>query len=200
VPAIVYGAGKDPVPVTVVSNVLKKQLENEAFLSHILTLRIDGSTPEQVVVKDLQRHPASSQVVHLDLMRVSATHKLTMTIPIHFENEDSSPGRKAGGTISHHSIEITVSCLPKDLPEYIAVDVGALELDDAIHLSQITVPEGVEFDDLTEDNDPAIVAVAIQHVAEEEEVEAEEGIEGIAAVASAAADESEGEEKPGEED
>ena len=172
VPAIVYGAGRDPMPVTVHENTLRKQMENEAFFSHIITVKVAGGQDEQAVVKALQRHPATSRVLHLDLLRVSATQKLTLTVPLRFEGESASPGARLGGIFSHLVTEVEVSCLPRNLPEHIAVDVSRLELGDSIHLSQIPVPEGVEMTALAHGNDLAVVSVALMRTEEERALEA----------------------------
>ncbi|MFT5393161.1 MAG: large subunit ribosomal protein L25 [Gammaproteobacteria bacterium] len=164
VPGIVYGGEKQPVPITVMENVLRKQMENEAFFSHVLTVRVEGQGEEQAVVKALQRHPATSTVMHIDLLRVSATQSLTLTVPLHFENEDIAPGVRSGGVIAHNISEIEVSCLPANLPEFIAIDLAALELGESIHLSEVALPAGVQFSALTEDNDPAIVSIAAPRV------------------------------------
>lgn len=144
VPAIVYGAGKEATPVTVRHSEMLRHLEHEAFYSHILTLNLDGKT-EQVVLKDLQRHPARPIIMHADFMRVSETEKLTMHVPLHFLNETACVGvKQGGGVVSHQMVEIEIRCLPKDLPEYIAVDLINLQLGQMIHLSELQLPAGVE--------------------------------------------------------
>lgn len=159
-PAILYGAGKDPVPLLLDEKEIKKQLENETFYSHVLTLRL-GATEEQAVLKTLQRHPRSSAVLHMDFQRVRASETITMHVPLHFINEERCPGKRAGGIISHLLIEAEVSCLPKDLPEFIEVDMGSVELGQSVHLSDLTLPAGVEFLALTagREQDPAVVTV-----------------------------------------
>jgi large subunit ribosomal protein L25 len=159
-PAILYGAGKDPVPLLLDEKDIKKQLENETFYSHVLTLRL-GATEEQAVLKTLQRHPRSSAVLHMDFQRVRASETITMHVPLHFINEERCPGKRAGGIISHLLIEAEVSCLPKDLPEFIEVDMGSVELGQSVHLSDLTLPAGVEFLAFTagREQDPAVVTV-----------------------------------------
>jgi len=162
VPAILYGAGKDPVPLSVNHNELLKQLENEAFYSHILTVELDGKT-EQAVLKDLQRHPAKPFILHLDLMRVSAGEKIRVNVPLHFIGEDVAPGVKIGGGIVTHAVtEVEVSCLPKDLPEYIEVDLSALELGESLHLSDLKLPPGVELVQLLQGEEHDVAVAAIQ--------------------------------------
>ncbi|MCP5152484.1 MAG: 50S ribosomal protein L25/general stress protein Ctc [Chromatiales bacterium] len=142
VPAVLYGAGSDPVSLQVPVNVLTKHLENEAFFSHVLTVSV-GGRDTQAVLKDVQRDPASSAVIHIDLQRVSSETELTMHVPLHFVNEDRCVGRRAGGTISHHLVDVEVACLPRNLPEYIEVDLAAIEMGVTIHLSQLALPAGV---------------------------------------------------------
>jgi large subunit ribosomal protein L25 len=144
VSAIMYGAGKDPLPLTLPFNELVKQLEYEAFYSRVITVKVDGQ-PEKVVLKDLQRHPSTSFPLHVDLQRVSETEKLHMHIPLHFIHETICPGvKQGGGLIERQLVEIEVRCLPKDLPEFIEVDVSELQLGQVIHLSDLKLPEGVE--------------------------------------------------------
>ena len=140
---------------------LAKALSNEAFFSHIITLFV-GKKSEQVVIKDLQRHPAKPRLMHADFQRVSADHAITVQVPLHFINEEKCQGVKnGGGSLIKAMTELQVSCLPKDLPEFIEVDVIALGLGEAMHISDITLPKGVTSVDLTHgaDADNAIVSV-----------------------------------------
>ena len=174
-----YGADKDPVPVTLDHNELLKHLEHEAFYSHILNLQVGGQT-QQVVLKDLQRHPAKAQLLHMDLQRIDKTHKLHMHVPLHFINENICPGRKAGGVISHNTVEVEVSCLAKDLPEFIEVDLSELHTGQAIHVSELQLPEGVRVITHGEQDQP-VVSVHRGRGGEEEygaEGAGEEGAEG----------------------
>jgi large subunit ribosomal protein L25 len=172
VPGIIYGTGNAPHMIAVKHTELLKHLEHEAFYSHILTVHVDGK-PEKVVLKDLQRHPAKPFVQHLDLLRISATEKLKMHVPLHFENEDTAPGIKLGGIPLHHVTDVEVICLPGDLPEFIAVNVGALDVGDAIHLSQITLPPGVELPALAlgPDHDLAIFAIVANRKGKDDDAE-----------------------------
>ena len=170
-PGVVYGTGKEPIPILFSERTLRRQMENEAFFSRILNLKIEGQADAQAVVKALQRHPASSRVMHVDLLRVSATQKLTLVVPLHFEGEDAAPGVKMGGVVSHQVTEVEISCLPADLPEYIAVDVSAVDLGAALHLSELILPSGVELIALTDDNDPPVLNIALPKAIEEEVVE-----------------------------
>ncbi len=160
VPAIVYGGKGKPVALTLQHNKVIKALENEAFYSHILELTIDGKA-EKVVLKDLQRHPYKPKIQHMDFQRVSAKSKITMHVPLHYLNEEQAPGVKAGGVISHHITEVEIRCLPKDLPEFIEVDLGEGELDKIFHMSDIQVGKGVELVGLTEDNDQPIASIHV---------------------------------------
>lgn len=171
VPAIIYGAGKAPIPITMEHRHITKALSSEAFYSHILTLNVDGKQ-EKVVLKALQRHPSKPRILHADFLRIDAKEKLSMNIPIHFLNEDTAPGvKRQGGVISHLANEIEVRCLPSDLPEFIEIDLGKLELDDSVHLSQLTAPKGVEFVALTRSDDPALVRIHAPQLAKAEEEE-----------------------------
>ncbi len=144
IPAIVYGGKEAPVNITLDHDDLWHHLENEAFFSHIINLKIDGSG-QDVLLKDLQRHPAKNQVMHADFLRVDKNQAITVNVPLHFVNEDSCPGVKLqGGRISHSITELEIRCLPKDLPEYIEVDMGAVETGQVVHISDIKLPEGVE--------------------------------------------------------
>ena len=135
VPAIIYGGSDAPMSVAINHNRFLRHLEEEAFYAHILTLDVDGKK-QQVVLKDLQRHPANdNKIMHADFLRIDADHAMTMTVQLHFLGEDVAPGVKGGGLVSHLMTDVEISCLPKDLPEYIEVDVSALDLDQSIHLS-----------------------------------------------------------------
>ena len=188
---IVYGGKNKPAPVTVAMNEIIKLAENEAFFTSLVDLSIDGKA-QQVVVKDMQRHPAKNTIMHVDFLRVSAKTKLTMQVPLHFINEDTCHGVKIeGGTISHALNDIEVSCLPKDLPEYIEVDMAELKVGENIHLSDLALPEGVESVALSHGADHDLLVSAVNVTkggGDEEEAAADEG-EG----------EAEGEEESGEE-
>ena len=176
VPAIIYGAHQDPQMITVSHSEMIQHLEHEAFYSHILNLKVDGKG-QQVILKDLQRHPAKPFIMHVDFLRVSATEKIKTHVPLHFINEDTAPGVKKGGAVSHHLTDVEVSCLPKDLPEFIEVDLAGMEVGDIILMSAVSLPEGVELPALAvgPEHDLPVVSVHGAHSAEEEE--AEEGSE-----------------------
>jgi large subunit ribosomal protein L25 len=149
VPAIVYGGEDAPMSIALDHNRFLRHLQEEAFYAHILTLVVDGEK-QQVVLKDLQRHPASdTRIMHADFLRINANQSMTMTVRLHFLGEDIAPGVKEGGLVSHLMTDVEIACLPKDLPEYIEVDVSALDLDHSIHLSEIALPKGVTLTALT---------------------------------------------------
>ena len=176
VPAIVYGAGQEPVSVSVEHRKLDQSLEHEAFFSQVLTLKVNGKGDEKVVLKDLQRHPSKPFIIHMDLMRISEKETLRKQIPLHFLNEEGCPGVKAGGIPTHNITEVEVSCLPKDLPEFIEVDLANIDVNDQVHLSDLKVPEGVEIVELThgEDHDLPVVAIHMPRGATTGEAAAEE--------------------------
>ena len=160
-PAIVYGGKKDPVQIKLVLKDVTKSLENEAFFSHIIGLEIDGKS-EDVILKDLQRHPAKGWIMHMDFLRVNKDTKLQTKVPLHFINEESCVGVKVGGgLISRTMTELDIMCLPKDLPEYLEVDMTNVEIGTTLHISDITLPKGVESVALSHgtDHDLPIAAV-----------------------------------------
>jgi large subunit ribosomal protein L25 len=161
VPAIIYGGKKDPQPLTLIRKDLEKSLENEAFYSHVLSINI-GGTAEKAILKDLQRHPARNDVMHADFLRVDDAVAIKVHVPIHFLNETTCHGVKMqGGMIQHQVTDIEVQCLPADIPEYIEVDMIDVHTGDIIHLSDITLPEGVTSVALAlgEDHDLAVASV-----------------------------------------
>ncbi|MES3006919.1 MAG: 50S ribosomal protein L25/general stress protein Ctc [Pseudomonadota bacterium] len=161
VPAIIYGEGKAPVNINIPHKDILKALSNEAFFSHIITLNVEGKK-EQGVIKALQRHPAKPRILHADFQRVSADHAISVAVPLHFINEDKCKGVKiGGGSIIKALNELQISCLPKDLPEFIEVDMTELGVGEAIHISEIKLPAGVTSVDLAHghDADNAVVSV-----------------------------------------
>jgi len=175
VPAIVYGAGRAPRSVTFESGTLLHKMENESFFSSVLNVSVGGKS-RQCILKDVQMHPAKRQVLHLDLQRIVADEKIRMTVPVHFLNEETAIGvKKGGGTVAHLVTEVEVSCLPANLPEYLELDIGALDLDESLMLSDIVLPEGVEIPELIHEGDRSVVSIHIVKVVVEEDVEGEEG-------------------------
>jgi large subunit ribosomal protein L25 len=174
VPGIIYGAHKDPVMITLPQNVLAHNLEQEAFYSHILDIKL-GSKKEKVILKDLQRHPSRPFVMHADFLRIDEKEAIRVHVPLHFMNENSAPGVKEGGRVSHTLTDVEVSCLPKNLPEFIEVDLSAMEVGQALHLSELALPKGVEIPALAQDasRDLAVVSIHAARVETSEEAEAE---------------------------
>ena len=143
-PAVVYGHHSEATPITLDANTIKHQLDNEAFYSHILTLKLNGKS-ERVVLKDLQSHPHKPLAMHLDLQRVSEDEALHMNIPLHYLHEEECKGvKQGGGILSRNYNDIEVLCLPRDLPEYFEVDVLELDIGDSIHMNEVQLPKGVE--------------------------------------------------------
>jgi large subunit ribosomal protein L25 len=170
VPAIVYGGGKDASPVTLDGNKLARQMELEAFYTSILNLKV-GKDTQPVVVKEVQRHPARSVVMHLDFQRVVEDEEITLTVPVHFVGEAVAIGvKEQGGVIEHTMTDVEISCLPAHLPEYLELDVSGLELNEILHLSDIQYPEGVTSTQLAHGHDSPVVAI---HPPRREEVEEE---------------------------
>lgn len=182
VPAIIYGGEKEPENISILHKDLAKQLESEAFYSHIVKINV-GKKAQDVILKDLQRHPSKSQILHADFMRVSSKKKLQTNVPLHFLNEDTCVGVKMqGGTISHKMTELSISCLPGDLPEFIEVDLEKLETGQIVHISDLQLPKGVESVDLSHGADHDLPVVTVNKpkssgaaAAEGEEEESEEG-------------------------
>ncbi|MFA6408624.1 MAG: 50S ribosomal protein L25/general stress protein Ctc [Gammaproteobacteria bacterium] len=172
VPAIVYGAGKEPVNITVEQIKFLQALSNEAFYTRILTLKINDQE-EKVVLRDLQRHPYEPRILHADFQRVSTSEKITMRIPLHFKGGDVSPGVKLkGGVVAHLLSDIDIRCLPADLPEYVDVDLSAMDIDQTLHLSDLKLPKNTEIPGLVKDspNDRAVASVHIPRAVVEETV------------------------------
>ena len=165
-PAILYGAGKDPVSLTLEHNAVLKALKNDAFYSSILSLQIDGKA-ESVVLKDMQRHPFKPKIQHMDFLRIKAGEKITMSVPLRFINEAIAPGVTEGGMVTHLTTEVEIRCLPKNLPEYLEVDMSNITLDQTLHLSDLTLPNGIEILALTHDIDAAVVNIHIAKAAPE---------------------------------
>jgi large subunit ribosomal protein L25 len=158
VPAILYGGHADARTLTLNHQKLLIMLDNERFYSTILSLKV-GDQTQAAILKDVQRHPFKNRIVHIDFQRVEENEKIRISIPLHFTGAAVSPGVKSqGGLVSHMRTETEVACLPKDLPEFIEVDISGLSLNESIHLSQLKVPDGVTLVELAKD-DVAVVAI-----------------------------------------
>lgn len=181
VPGVIYGSDKAPVALTTDHNELMHHLEEEAFYSHILTIKLDGKA-EKVVLKDLQRHPAKPRILHVDFMRVGTGDTIHMQVPVHFINEETCVGVKSGGMVSHLMNSIEVICQAKDLPEYLQVDIAGLEEGASLHLSDLVLPKGVTIAALTHgpDHDLPVVSIHMPRGATTSDEAAEAG-EGEAA-------------------
>ena len=173
VPGVVYGAGKQAQAIELDHKDLWFKLKTEAFHASILDMEI-GAEKSQVLLRDYQMHPFKPLILHADFQRVAADRKIHMRVPLHFINEAASPGVKvAGGLVEHVMKELEISCLPKDLPEYLEVDLGNLQAGHSLHLSAIKLPPGVE-PLVPKGEDPTIATIVIPKVmtAEEELAEA----------------------------
>ena len=180
IPGTVYGASKESQSISLSHDEVLHQLDREAFYSSVLTLNVDAQS-EQVVVKDLQRHPYKPDILHIDFLRIDAKQKITMRVPLHFMNEQQCTGVKnEGGVIGRIMTELEISCLPGDLPEYIEVDMADVHVGESVHLSDIVLPEGVEIHALLSGGDASASVATVslpKGTIEEEEEEMEEGLE-----------------------
>jgi large subunit ribosomal protein L25 len=183
-PGVLYGAHQDAVSITLDHNEMMNNLKSESFYSHILTIKLDGKE-QHAVLKDLQRHPAKPVLLHADFQRVSATEKLRMHVPLHFVGGDVAPGVKLGGGIVAHLLtDLEVACLPKDLPEYIEVDLSKMELGQNVHMSELKLPEGVSIVALAHGADHDLPVAAIQATRATASEEGAAAAEGAAAPAN----------------
>ena len=190
VPAVIYGGEKDPVALTLEHREVWHAAENEAFFSSILEIRVGDGRTQQVVIRDMQRHPFKPAIMHVDFMRVSDKEELRISLPLHFVGEDQSPaGKEAGVVIQHQLTEVEISALPKDLPEYIEVDLSALEPGGAVMLADLTVPAGVTLLSLSEDEDSNVMVANAVHISESQGTGAAAAAEAEAEAAEAAGEE-----------
>ena len=187
VPAILYGGHLEARALTLSHQKLLIMLDNERFYSTIINLQV-GQDKQAAILKDVQRHPYKNAVLHIDFQRVEENEKIRISIPLHFKGETIAPGVKSqGGIVSHMRSEVEVTCLPRDLPEFIEVDISALSLNESIHLSQLKVPDTVQLLDLTKGDAP-VVAIHSPRAEEPEAVAADAApADGAAAPAAAAA-------------
>ena len=194
VPAIIYGGEGDAVMLSLSSNELSKAMQVEAFYSQVLNVSIDGKS-EQAVVRDLQRSPADERIQHVDFQRVRANVAITVSVPLHFINEESCVGVKMqGGTLTRTLTEVEVSCLPANLPEYIEVDMAEVESGTSVHLSDLNIGEGVTINALTqgEDRDIPVASVTAKRGGGSGDEEEASATEEAPAAEDAADDASEG--------
>lgn len=204
IPAIVYGGHIDPQSIQLEHEKTWVASQNEWFYASIIDLELDGKV-QKVLLRDMQRHPYKQRIMHLDFQRVSENEAIRVSVPLHMVNVDKSPAGKAADVVVMHELtEVAISCLPKDLPQFLEIDLTELKLGDTIHLSQITLPAGVEIPQLKlgPDHDVAIVVARHARVEIEETETTEEGAEAAAeappadaAAEGEAKDDAEGEEK-----
>lgn len=175
VPAILYGAGKEPQSLSIRHQDLHKACETEAFYSNIITINVDGNA-EDAILKDLQRHPARDRIMHADFLRILMDQEITVEVPLHFVNEETCVGvRQGGGNISHNMTSVEITCLPGDLPEFVEVDVEDVDVGSSIHMSELVLPQGLVIPSLQlgADHDHVVVSVnAPKRTEEIDEVDA----------------------------
>ena len=177
IPAVIYGAGKDAVAIELDHKEVFYKLKNESFHATILKLNLDGKG-EQVLLRDYQMHPFRPVVMHVDFQRVNPKEKIHMKVPLHFSNADIAPGVKlSAGIVSHIITEVDVACLPKDLPEFIEVDLANLAAGHSIHLSELKLGKGIELIPLTKGEDLAVATITIPRGAVEAAAAAEAEVE-----------------------
>ncbi len=174
VPVVVYGADKDNACYTADHDRLMHNLEVQAFHSAIIDVN-ENKKRQSTILREVQMHPYKQQVLHIDLQRIKSTEAITLRVPLHFVGDDEAPGIKIdGGIFTRLIVDLEIQCLPKDLPEYIEIDVSALEMNQSVHISNITLPEGVELSSSYADaDDYAVAGITPPRVAAAEE-EAEE--------------------------
>ena len=184
-PGIVYGGVAKPTPIELDHNALFHALRNEAFHSSILTMKLDGAA-SKVLLRDVQMHPFRNEILHVDFQRVDENRKIHMKVPLHFVNGEVSPAVKLNSAIvSHVTTEVDISCLPKDLPEFIEVDLSTLEVGHSIHVSALKLPAGVSV--VTHKTDPVVATAVVPRAAAEAEEAAAGAEAGAAAPAEGAA-------------
>jgi large subunit ribosomal protein L25 len=196
VPAVIYGGQREPVALSLRQNDLLHAAEKEAFYASILEIKVGDDKSQQAVVRDMQRHPFRPVIMHIDFMRVSATEVIRMSVPIHFIGEEESPAGKASGVVIQHQLtEVEIAALPKDLPEFVPVDLSHMDAGDVVMLSDIILPEGVEIPALAIEGDEndAQVANAV-HIKADQGTGAAAAAEAEAALADELGEIPEGEE------
>jgi large subunit ribosomal protein L25 len=175
VPAIVYGAGEAPQAIQVLHNDVLLGSRFESFYSSVIELTVDGKK-QKVLIKDWQKHPFKQLMLHMDFQRVNENEAIKVAVPVHFLNQEKSPaGKTAGLVISHNLTEVTVSCLPKNLPEFIELDLGNLKAGDIVHLSDLKLPAGVEIPELGLGKEHDVAVVTVASIQEEVDPAAAEG-------------------------
>ena len=169
IPAVLYGGDKDAVALTMEHRQILHAIENEAFFSSILEIKVADGRRQEVVVRDMHRHPFKQVIMHMDFMRVLATEALKISLPLHFTGEEDSPAGKAGGVVIQHLVtEVEIEALPKNLPEYLEVDLSELDAGDAVMLADIKMPEGVTLTSLTDDEESNVMVANAIHISEDQ--------------------------------
>ena len=188
VPAVVYGGELKPVSIQLEQKDVWLASQNEWFYSSILDLNLGGDV-QKVLLRDMQRHPFKQLMLHLDFQRVNENEAIRVRVPLHFLNQETSPaGKKSGVVITHELNDVEISCLPRDLPEYIEVDLANLDVGDIVHLSEVQLPEGVEIPELRLGKEHDVAVVTAQEMKEEvEAAPAETAVAGATAAAAPAA-------------
>ena len=197
IPAIIYGGDAKPQSIQLEHEKTWLASQNDWFYSSIITLDVDGKA-EQVLLRDMQRHPYRQIIMHLDFQRVNANQAIRVSVPLHFVNIETSPaGKAADVSVTSEMNEVEVTCLPGDLPEFIEIDLGGIEVGDTVHLSQVTLPKGVELvQKIDDEHDPAVAVARFV----KEEVEEEAPAEGEEAAAAAEGEQGEGEQAASDEE
>ncbi len=173
VPAIIYGGNEDSISITLELRFVVKALEKETFYSQPIDLNVNKKS-ESVILKAVQRHPATESPLHLDFLRIDETHSINVHIPLHYLNESICPGVKLGGNLSRNINEVEVRCLPHQLPEFIEVDLSQLNLGQIIHLSDLSIPEGVELVQLRQGESHDLPVATVKLPKEETDTSSEE--------------------------
>lgn len=170
IPAVIYGAKEDNRHIMLEHNEIERALNNEAFFSHILKIDL-GKNSEQVVLKSMQRHPVKPTILHMDFLRVKEGEAIDKSVPIHFVNEDKAAGLKHGGMVVHQLNQVEIRCLPKDLPEYIEVDIQDLELGQSLHISDLPSMPGIEYTALAHGDNSYNVSIVTMNEPRDHSVE-----------------------------
>lgn len=179
VPAVLYGGDRDPVSLVVDHNFIFHAASEEAFHSSVLDLHMEDGRTQKVILRDIQVHPVKPLVMHLDFQRVNEDEKIRLTVPLHFANEDTSPAGKQGGVvISHQLTEIEIEALPKDLPEFVEVDLGEIDAGGTVMLSEVELPEGVTIYALTHGEEHDTPVASASYVGSQESVSEDEDEDG----------------------
>jgi large subunit ribosomal protein L25 len=179
VPAIIYGGGDEPQPISLLHSEILKRLDHEAFYSHILTVKVDGKS-NKAVLRDIHRHPAKPHIMHMDFQRIRKDQPIRVHVPLHFAGEDTAPGVKAGGLVTHEVIEVEMEVLPDHLPEYLELDISGLDIGESLHLSDLKLPESGSLVELGRGEGHDLPVVSIHARRGGAEVEEEPGAEGEA--------------------